>query len=179
MPSASPSGPAAAASTPAVFDTSPLILLDSLGYLPALRELHPAILIPEAVARELEVRPGRPGSGARGMEWVELREAPEDALRRVGEGPPSLDPGEAAAIAVALAEGATVVVDDFRGRERARRLGVPLTGTLGEILALHRRGLALREPAADLEALRQAGMYLPEDLRRRVLEELREEGETS
>lgn len=106
--------------SPAVFDTSPLILLDRLGYLPALHELHQEILIPEAVSHELARRPDRPGSSAPELDWVEVREVPEDTLRSVREGPPSVDPGEAEAIALALAEQATVVVDDQRGRRLAQ-----------------------------------------------------------
>lgn len=40
----------------AVFDAGPLIYLDALGYLHTLRELH-RVIIPEAVARELEKYP--------------------------------------------------------------------------------------------------------------------------
>lgn len=116
-----------------------------------------------------------PGSGAPGLGWIEVREAPEDALQRVTGGPPSLDPGEAEAIALALNTRATAVVDDLRGRVRARKLGVALTGTLGEVIALHRLGRGHRELEADIELLREAGMHLSNDLKRRVLEQFRAE----
>jgi predicted nucleic acid-binding protein len=163
-----------------VFDASPLILLDQLGYLPALRELHGEIVIPLAVSRELGSRPGKPASNVPDLEWVEIREAQETLLRRVREGPPSIDPGEAEAIALALGEQATVVVDDAQGRERARRLGVHLTGTVGELLALRRLGITAaysrRGPKEDLHALRNAGMRLSDELANRVLRALENDG---
>lgn len=102
------------ANAPVVFEASPLILLDRLGYLPALRELHEKIVIPRAVSRELGSRPGMPASNVPDLESVEIREAQETFLRRVREGPPSTDPGEAEAIALALGERAMVIVDDLR-----------------------------------------------------------------
>ncbi len=163
-----------------VFDASPLILLDQLGYLSALRELHGKLVIPQAVSRELGSRPGMPASNAADLGWVEIREAQKNLLRRVQEGPPSIDSGETEAIALALGEGATVVVDDLRGRERARRLGVNHTGTIGELLALRRLGITAaysrRSPEDDLQLLSQAGMRLTEKLRSRVLRELANNG---
>jgi predicted nucleic acid-binding protein len=163
-----------------VFDASPLILLDQLDYIPALRELHGAIVIPRAVSRALGSRPGMPASNVPDLEWVETREVRENILRRVREGPPALDAGEAEAIALALAERTTVVVDDLRGRERARRLGVRLTGTLGVLMALHRLDIAeaysQRGPEEDLHVLHEAGMRLTDELLSLVLWELRNNG---
>lgn len=160
-----------------VFDASPLILLDRLGYLPALRELHGELVIPRAVSRELGSRPGMPASTVPGLKWVKIREAREDVLQRVREGPPSIDSGEAEAIALALGERAIVAVDDLRGRERARRLGVDLTGTIGELLTIHRLGItgaySRRSPEEDLQVLREAGMHLTDNLRSHLLRELR------
>lgn len=163
-----------------VFDSSPLILLDRLGYLPALRELRGRIIIPTTVSHELSSRPGMPASNVPDFGWVLVRQAPEHVFRRVLAGPPSIDSGEAESIAVALDEEATVVLDDFHGRERARRLGVRLTGTAGELLALHRRGLtdmySARSLEEDLRTLRDAGMHLSETVLVRILRELQDHG---
>ncbi len=67
---------------PAVFDAGPLIYLDALGYLHTLRELH-CVIIPEAVARELEKHPGAPGGSVPSLEWVECRTPAAEAVRRV------------------------------------------------------------------------------------------------
>ena len=171
------SRPTPSAHAPAVFDASPLILLDRLGYLPALRHLRGHILIPEAVSWELSRRPDMPGSGIPNLEWVEVREVEKHLLQRVVDGPPTIDSVEAETIALGLAERANVVIDDLKGRERARRLGVSVTGMLGELVALHSFGIAAahscRSPEEDLDLLSQAGMRLTAKLRSRVLWELK------
>ena len=118
------------------------------------------------------MRPGGPGGGAPALEWIERRSPAAGDVRLVAAGPPAVDLGEREAIALALAAGATVVLDDRRGRRRARSLGVPITGTLGVLLALHRAGHANRRFAEDLDALDATGMYLTPDLKRRVMERL-------
>jgi predicted nucleic acid-binding protein len=158
---------------PAVFDAGPLIYLDALGYLVTLRELH-RVIIPEAVARELEERPGAPGGSVPSLEWIERRTPAAESIYRVVSEPPAIDAGERETIAIALEIGseATAVIDDRRGRRRARSLKVPLTGTLGVLQALHRVGLANRTLAEDFDALGEAGMYLTEDLKRRMVDRL-------
>lgn len=125
----------------AVFDAEPLIYLDALGYLHALRELH-RVIIPEAVARELEKHPDALAGSAPALEWIERRTPAVEAVSQVVSQPPSLDAGERETIALALEIGgeATVVVDYRSGRRRARTLEVTLTGTLGVLQALHRVG---------------------------------------
>ncbi len=144
---------------PAVFDAGPLIYLDALGYLDAVREMH-EIIIPDTVADELSRRPGAPGSIVPASEWGETRMPEPHYVRRVEAGPPSVDAGERAVIAVALELGIMAVMDERRGRLRARRLGVSLTGAVGVLLNLHLEGRARRTFAEDLEALDEAGMYL-------------------
>ncbi len=106
---------------PAVFDTSPLVFLDVLGYADKLPELHrPAA--PPAVIGELAALPGEPGSGLPTREWLEQRAPEAETLRRVGseltEGK-----GEKEAIAVAIDLCALVVLDDKRARSCASAFG--------------------------------------------------------
>ena len=157
---------------PAVFDAGPIIYLDALGYLDVLKEPY-RVMIPDAVVRELQRRRGAPGGGVSALWWIERRSPTVGDVRLVASGPPAVDPGEREAIALARGTGATVVLDDRRGRRRARILGVPLTGTLGVLLGLHRAGRARRLFEEDLDALDAAGMYLTADLRRRVMDRLR------
>lgn len=156
---------------PAVFDSGPLIYLDALGYLHVLRELH-RVIIPEAVARELEEHPRAPAGGAPALEWIYRRLPAVEFVHRVAAQSPLLDAGERETIALALEIGAEAiaVIDDRRGRRRARILEVSLTGTLGVLQALHRAGLVNRSLTEGLDALGDVGMYLTEDLKRRVME---------
>lgn len=49
---------------------------------------------------------------------------------------PPLDIGEAACLAVALSRGYALLTDDRMARREARRLGVPLAGTIGALISL-------------------------------------------
>jgi predicted nucleic acid-binding protein len=128
-------------------------------------------MVPDAVVRELTLRPGAPGSEAPRLEFVE-RLSPDPAnVDLVAAGTPSIEAGEREVIALALGTGATAVMDDRRSR--GRRLGIPLTGTLGVLAALHYAGQAHQSFEQDLDTLDQAGMYLTDDLRRRVVDRFR------
>ena len=56
-----------------------------------------------------------------------------EEIRRIS---PSLDKGETACLAVALARQAIVVTDDWEARQVARSLGLELSGTLGALILL-------------------------------------------
>lgn len=156
----------------AVFDAGPLIYLDAAGYLDIVRGMYD-IVIPGAVAAELERRPGSPGSVAPSLDGVEVKIPEPHLVRRVEAGSPSVDVGERDVIAVALELGVTAVIDERRGRRLARRFGVSLTGAIGVLIAVHQTGSALRTLAEDLEALDETGMYLTDTLKQRVMERYR------
>jgi predicted nucleic acid-binding protein len=52
-----------------------------------------------------------------------------------------LDPGEASCLALAISRGLVLVTDDLAARQLAQERDVPLTGTVGILLALVRDGL--------------------------------------
>lgn len=152
----------------AVFDASPLIFLDRLGYVSSLRELY-RVVLPEAVARELLVRPRSPGGDIPGQPWVERLTPAANSFRHVRAETPAVDPGETAAIALALDLSALVVLDDRRARRRALRAGLRITGTLGILIVMHRSGLTVRDIESDVALLERAGMRISPTLRRDVL----------
>jgi predicted nucleic acid-binding protein len=154
---------------PAAFDTSSLIFLDLLGYIPLLRQLY-RVVVPEAVSQELSVRSGSPGSGVVSLDWVEHRTPGPESVRRVGREPPNVGKGEKEAIALGQELSCPVVLDDRKARLRARRAELEVTGTLGILLRLHRIGLTSRGIDEDLVLLEKAGMRLSPNLRRMVIE---------
>jgi predicted nucleic acid-binding protein len=77
--------------------------------------------------------------------------------------------GRISVIATALQlPGASAVIDDLSGRKRGLALGIGVIGTLGVIVAAHRRG-ALTDPRAVLLELRSAGMWLSDAVIARAL----------
>jgi predicted nucleic acid-binding protein len=123
-----------------VSNTSPLnylVLIDHQEILPALFGL---VLIPEAVWHELR-SPAAPQPVKAFLDtwpsWLERRivsQVPQDLQQ--------LDPGEQEAIALAQSVGASLVLlDEKKGRQAARDLGLVVTGTLGVLDLAARRGL--------------------------------------
>ncbi len=154
-----------------VSDSSPLIALADVGQLRLLLELFSTVLIPEAVYQEIVVHgTGRAGAAAvQAAAWIEQRGVANTGLADVLK--LELDEGEAEAIALALENGADLVLlDERQGRQRAARLGLHVTGVLGVLVeAKHQHLLAAVRPV--LDALRHdAGFWISNDLYRRILD---------
>lgn len=113
-----------------VSNTSPLnylVLIDHQEILPA---LFGHVLIPEAVWHELR----SPAAPKPVKAFLETSQVPQDLQQ--------LDPGEQEAIALAQSVGASLVLlDEKKGRQAARDLGLVVTGTLGVLDLAARRGL--------------------------------------
>ena len=132
---------------PAAFDTSSLIFLDLLGYIPLLRQFY-RVVVPEAVSQELSVRSESPGSGVVSLDRVELRTPDPESVRRVGREPPTVGKGEKEAIALGLELSCPVVLDESAPACPSRRVGGHRhAGDTAQAaphrpdLARHRRGL--------------------------------------
>lgn len=144
---------------PIVSDSGPLIALSGIGRLELLASLHGRVFVPPAVLREVtESGAGRRGAReVAGARWIEVRElvAPPDALL-IQE----LGSGEAEAISLALRLGASVLLDERRGRRIAETVyRLRVRGTVGVLVAAKQRGIlpALRPL---LEELRRTGYFL-------------------
>lgn len=119
----------------AVSNTSPICNLAIIGRLGLLKERYGQILIPPAVQRELAALSHLPAKAAiaaalrEGWIVVQKPALPLPALAS------SLDAGEMEAIALAASVRADVLlIDEKKGREVARQLGLVLAGVLGELL---------------------------------------------
>jgi predicted nucleic acid-binding protein len=120
-----------------VSDASPIISLSRVARLDLLRDLFGMVLLPPAVAREIEA-----GNGGKAMlgaaPWLEVRAVLD--LERVRSLEQSLDAGEASAIVLALEIGAhQLLMDERRGREVAKAAGLNVTGLVGVALMGKRR----------------------------------------
>jgi len=83
--------------------------------------------------------------------------------------PNQLDAGELAVLSLAIeSPGTTVILDDLAARVEAARRNIPLLGTAGILLRAKEHG---RIPAVQpaLDSLRQAGLYMTDDVYRIVL----------
>lgn len=152
---------------PVITNNTPLISLLLLGKLNLLSELFGEVLIPSAVLDEfLASDPAirrRAISDQPNLQVASLAD-PQKALAFVG-----LDSGESEVLALALERSARlVIVDERKARRYARRIQIPVTGTLGILLLAKEKGL-LDSIAPPILALQQAGLYLHPSLVASVL----------
>ena len=161
---------------PFAADTGPLIALARVERLDLLRRLLGAGVIPPAVHGEARIESGRPGARRIGEAlsagWLRVAtladETPVANLLRV------VDAGEAEAMALCLRRQARILlIDDAKGRDVARRAGIPLVGVAGVLLAAKSRGLLVAVSPV-LEDLVGVGYRLSrqliDDVRRRANE---------
>ena len=157
----------------AVSDSSPLIHLAKIEALELISRLYSRVLIPSAVWREVvEESEGRPGAvemeRAVAAGWMVKQAAKNEilviALRQ------TLDNGEAEAIALATElHPESVLLDDKLARQMARRLGVPVTGTLGVMLRAKQVGLILELRPLVTRLQSEGGYYIDPDLIEKAL----------
>ena len=159
-----------------VADSSVLIALAGIGRLSLLRQRFPeGILITQAVWHEVvECGRGKPGAQAVGAaEWITCCPVHEHAVVRLLQ--PELDEGEAEAIALSREVQADVVLLDEKGARRAaRRLGLPILGTVGLLIWARHQGLVacLKD---ELDRLcKEGGFRLSQDVYEEALRQVGE-----
>lgn len=123
----------------AVTNTTPIVGLGALGYLSLLADLFETVIVPFEVYSELAAKTDAT-EPAQLVALPNVRFMP--LLGVADEATKGLDSGEQAAISIALGlPGAWVLLDEKDARGVARRLGLPVRGTLGILVESKRRGL--------------------------------------
>jgi predicted nucleic acid-binding protein len=152
-----------------IVNTTPLIALALAGQLDLMRQLYREVLIPPTVRAEIMT------GGMRRVGVAEFEAAPwirtmplQDPRR--ADLLSDLDRGEAEVLAMAQELHARLVILDERlARRHARRLGLPMTGTLGVLLrAKEQKLIAAVGPL--IETIRRGGIRLGEPLVEAVLQ---------
>lgn len=151
-----------------IADTSPINYLILIGKIDILPALYDTILVPPEVLAEL-TQPKAPDPvrvwAQQPPSWLVVRPVTvrPDFLRH------ELDPGEAAALSLAIDLGAElVIIDEEAGRAEASLLGLRLIGTLGVLREAHRAGLL--DLAQALDALQATTFRVRASLIRSLLD---------
>lgn len=157
-----------------VSDTSPIRALTHLGRLDLLHELYDEVLVPPAVASELQhPRATLAALDIQHLSFIRIQAPADRAL--VNSLAVELDAGESEAIALAIevrADG--ILMDEKAGRRAARQRGLIVTGVLGVLVAGKREG-CIDAVAPLLDKLqRELGFFISPSLR---AETLRQAGE--
>jgi len=153
----------------AVSNTSPISNLAIIGRLELLLHRYSVIHIPAAVFAELQALSHAAGKlqieTALAKRWLVVKEV--TAIMPI---PFALDAGEAAAISLARQLRADVLLmDERRGREAARQLGLTVAGVLGELVYAKRfqRITTVREEILRLR--REAGFFVDKGVEQFIL----------
>ena len=153
-----------------VADSGPLISCARAHKLTLIRDVYSKIVMPPSVYREIATEgAGRPGAEeieAAVSIWVDVRE-PEDKglvvnLRR------RLGPGESEAIALVKELGGYLLIDERRGINEARELGIRIKSTLLMLLEAKERGY-ISSVKVELDELIDSGFRCSDALYHKVL----------
>lgn len=146
------------AELPAI-NTSPLIFLTKGGFVDLLLLISPSIIVPLAVATEIQAYGSADVTAValNNTDWLVVQETPPvpNVIQNW-----DLGLGESAVLTWGYVNpGTEVILDDLAARRCAATLGIPVRGTLGIVITAKQRGVI---PAARpvLEQLRQFCMYL-------------------
>lgn len=160
----------------AISNTSPLLYLYRIRAVAWLSKLFGSIWVPSAVVDELieGQRRGYDVPNPADYGWVQIvdpQSVPSEWLIR------DMGPGELAALALALENPTRVVLlDDGVARRIAQAAGLMVWGTLKVLFEAKTRGLT-KSIAPLIQELETAGMWISEDVRRRILILADEHGE--
>jgi predicted nucleic acid-binding protein len=148
-----------------IVDTTPVVILAKIGQLDLLTDLAREVLLPSPVLREIRNGPASdPARRAVESGWgtvVAVRYI-RVAVHSVG----LLGLGEQSVLTLALKRpGSRVILDDGQARRAARRLGLPVAGTVGVLMEARRREL-ISSVAPLFHAIQAAGCYVEDDILR-------------
>lgn len=152
----------------AVTNASPLIFLSRSGLLELMQTIAPTIMVPEAVAAEIQQR-GSVDPTAQAIattSWLNIVPAIPIPSKILSWG---LGIGESSVLAWAYNNpNAEAILDDLAARRCAAVLGIPVRGTLGIVLLAKQEG-QIPTARTVLMQLRQGGMYLSDQVMNQAL----------
>jgi len=146
-----------------ISDTSCLIILTKIGEIDLLRQLYKTVTITQDILLEF---------GESLPVWFEVQQVKDHYRQQLLE--MHIDKGEASAIALALETSDNIVIlDDWKARKVAERLGISVTGTLGVIIKAKNTGI-IPSIKPYLDKIRETNFRISEELEQIALNEASE-----
>lgn len=154
-----------------VSDTTSLIVLEKLDSLHLLCELFKQVLVPTVVIEEIAV--GSPDIYEKFKQFNCLEVTEVAQTSRLSSLLSILDEGEAHAIELAICLNLPLIIDERKGRQVAKQLGVNVTGFAGLLIQATRSEILASEDAiALLDEAVKGGLRLSEPLQLQVRKQL-------
>jgi len=159
-----------------VADTTPLISLMKVGHLNLIHDLFGEILIPEAVYRELVDNTKFLNESKQIMESPYIKKAEVEnpkaveLLRRSS----GLDAGESEAIILSDSiKASLLLMDEIKGRQVARQMGIQLMGTIGILLTAYQEKILTKEEILDcIDTLKTTGRHISNELYAQLIQKI-------
>lgn len=149
-----------------VSNTGPIIALSKVGYINLLKEVGKEVRIPPVVHRELL---GKIGSESKHIDmalndFIQVTEI-ISFDKKVEIATADLDEGEKQAIGLAFTYGKNVLLllDDYAGRNVAKKLNIPTTGVIGLLIMAKEKGV-VENVGKIIEEMRYQGYWLSDEL---------------
>ena len=157
-----------------VSDTTPIISLMKAGQLKLLQKLFGVVYIPEAVYRELTENEAFSEKArlVQECEFLYVEEVVNGKSVAILRNFTGLDAGESEAIILADEKHSDVLLmDEHRGRQVAKKMGIAITGTIGILIQAFDEGMLTREDVEGcIERLKESGIRISEKLYQRLRE---------
>ncbi len=157
-----------------ISDNTPIISLMKAGRLELLQKLFGVVYIPDAVYRELteneafseEVRM------VQECEFLYVQEVDNGKSVTILRNFTGLDAGESEAIILTDEKHSDVLLmDEHKGRQVAKNMGMAITGTIGILTQAFDEGMLTREDAERcIERMKESGIRISEKLYQRLRE---------
>ncbi len=164
-----------------VSDTTPIISLMKAGQLELLQKLFEVVYIPEAVYQELtanetyseEVRM------IQKCKFLLVEEVDNEKSVAILRNFTGLDAGESEAIILADEKHSDVLLmDEHKGRQVAKKMGITITGTIGILTQAYDEGMLIKEDLEIcIEQMKESGIRISEKLYHRLLEHIKDNGQ--
>lgn len=146
-----------------ISDTTCFIILTKIGELNLLEKIYGKVITTKEVAKEF---------GKKLPSWIEIKNPSDKYRQLILE--MQIDKGEASAIALALeTPNSTIILDDYKARKVAEKLGLEITGTIGIIIKAKKKGI-IKSIKPILEKIKNTDFRLSEELEKQALKEARE-----
>ena len=146
-----------------ISDTSCFIILANIGEFDLLHKVYGQIATTLEIATEF---------GETLPEWVEILTVVDKSKQLLLE--MQIDKGESSAIALAIeTPNSTVIIDDYKARKIAEKLGLTYTGTIGVIIKAKLLGI-IPSIKPILNRIKQTDFRLSADIELQALKEAKE-----